>query len=329
MLDLCTGITKSEEWRDWVTRGATAFDLETIRRIFTASYKRADGTTDMLALRNKGIAVLLVIFGGHAIDLWRMHEELVEDKPDHHDREGYHRPKLLIRGHHTKRENWKVTNVVGCGCPEHHDLRNENCFYNLIKTYKFAKKNLHMFAVAAADMSFMLSDNGLNRMNYEQRKVHIDEEGRLLKTDFWRVYSDKHKMFIHQGLGDVPIRKVFKYKAYSLFFENSYILIYEFEALHWNVRLSLGLDKATSAMARKTFCTIGERYTRRVHFKFPRQQLPNQYSAMKISHHKCPKQFMAYIVDTPWQDLEQEAHVGRTFNLWGTGHYQLFENVII
>ena len=85
-------------------------------------------------------------------------------------------------------------------------------------------------------------------MNREQREFHLDKNGNLEKIAFWRVYKPAKKRFIHQGLGEVPIRAVFKY---------------------WNQKMGLNLKEATAAMARKTFCTFSERY-----FKFPMDQVP-------------------------------------------------------
>merc|ERR1711964_62811 len=146
-----------------------------------------------------------------------------------------------------------------------------------------------MTCVQAADALFCYSDWGLQKMNYKQKKVHLNANGELKSIRFFRVYSKKAGRFLHQGVGDQPVRKVFKY---------------------WNQRLGLNLTADTANMARKTFCTIGANY-----FHFPDEQL------MKISHHKDRKQFQTYVLNGRWEDLEQEAHVGRTFNLWGAGCY--------
>ena len=43
---------------------------------------------------------------------------------------------------------------------------------------------------------------------------------------------------------------------------------------------------------------------------------------MKVTHHQTEKVFKDYIVDAPWEDLEQECHLGRTINRWIMGEYQ-------
>ena len=134
MLDLITGIYKAGEWRDYVTKGAGAFSLDVVKRLFQATYKNADGTVDLEALRNKAMALVMIICGGHPIDIYRMEDEDVEDRPNHRDRMQWHRPKIIIRGEHTKRP-WNVRNTLGCGCEGHHEIDNEFCLYNIMKLY--------------------------------------------------------------------------------------------------------------------------------------------------------------------------------------------------
>jgi len=50
-------------------------------------------------------------------------------------------------------------------------------------------------------------------------------------------------------------------------------------------------------------------------FHFPME------SIMRVTHHRCPKQCRKYIVDTNWDDLEEQAHIARTFNLWAQGYH--------
>ena len=88
----------------------------------------------------------------------------------------------------------------------------------------------------------------------------------------------------------------------------------------WRPILDLGKDKLTTDMARRTFCTLGSKYTRSeehlVLFKLPAQQL------MEVTHHRCPDQFQSYVVNAAWRDPEAEAHAARTFSLWAQDHYQ-------
>ena len=104
--------------------------------------------------------------------------------------------------------------------------------------------------------------------------------------------------------------------------------------LHWNKRLGWGLETATADMARKTFCTMGERY-----FKFPlramncvivfhrvnyaRFRIDSEKSIvqltlktqLQVTHHKTEKQFRTYVLEAPWEDLEQDCHIGRTITV--------------
>ena len=50
-------------------------------------------------------------------------------------------------------------------------------------------------------------------------------------------------------------------------------------------------------------------------FHFPME------SIMRVTHHRCPKQCRKYIVNTTWNDLEEQAHIARTFNLWSQGYH--------
>ena len=88
----------------------------------------------------------------------------------------------------------------------------------------------------------------------------------------------------------------------------------------WRPILDLGKDKLTTDMARRTFCTLGSKYTRTeehlVLFKLPAQQL------MEVTHHRCPDQFQSYVVNAAWRDPEAEAHAARTFSLWAQGQYE-------
>ena len=127
-----------------MTRGAGAFQLPTVKKLFQASYRRRDGTVDMEALRNKAMALIMIVFGGHPIDVYRMTEENVEDRPNHIDREGFRRPKMVFKGTHTKRPAWKVKNILGCGCEHHHEIENEYCLYNIVKHY-CSEKNITGF----------------------------------------------------------------------------------------------------------------------------------------------------------------------------------------
>ena len=51
---------------------------------------------------------------------------------------------------------------------------------------------------------------------------------------------------------------------------------------------------------------------------------------MDVTHHKSERmfkkcsggiRFSLHIVSAAWEDLEQEGHISRTFNLWSQGHH--------
>ena len=102
-----------------------------------------------MALRNKTLAVTMILNGWHPIDAYRMMETDVTDVPDYRDRSGHHRPKIIFAGeetHHTKVPSIKVRNTIGCGCQSNHDPRDERCFYNVVKEYIVEKdKSDEMF----------------------------------------------------------------------------------------------------------------------------------------------------------------------------------------
>lgn len=91
----------------------------------------------MVALRNKAIACVMVIFGGHPKDMWRMHEAKVEIRADHIDREGHRRPKIIFRGVKCKEPHVPTVNVLDCGCSGHHNIGNEHCLYNVVSLYEY------------------------------------------------------------------------------------------------------------------------------------------------------------------------------------------------
>jgi len=102
-----------------------------------------------MALRNKTLAVTMILNGWHPIDAYRMMETDVTDVPDYRDRSGHHRPKIIFAGeetHHTKVHSIKVRNTIGCGCQSNHDPRDVRCFYNIVKEYIVEKdKSDEMF----------------------------------------------------------------------------------------------------------------------------------------------------------------------------------------
>ena len=285
VLAILGSIQKKGEWRDHVTQGAATFGLDHVMSLFNAPTVDPDtGISDKLALRNKAIACLMITIGGHPIDLWRMHEKEFEDRPNHEDRHGFLRPKMVFRGHHNKVHGLAVSNVVGCGCREAHDSENPLCLYNILKAYTVVKDS--------DDVLFLYSRTGscVYKLGDKQRQKHTTEDNQLKPTAFFRSYRCDTNRFAHTRCGDQQIRDVFNY---------------------WNGRLGWGLEEAQAAMARKTFATMGDKF-----FGFPWREM------MKVTHHQTEKVFKDYVVDAPWEDLEQDCHLGRTINRWVMGEYE-------
>ena len=234
VIDLLASIRKKPEWRNYEKQGARPLPMFVVERILNADTRNAadpDGRPDPIAVRNKAIAAVMIVLGAHPKDMHRMHENDFVDAPQHRDREGWLRPKIVIRDVMKTKEHWlKGRNVLGCGCKGHHTAANLNCMYNIIKHYVVLK--------TVADLQFLAHDNGLVQLNRKQRRFHADEEGRLKPTWFWRSWSKKHERFNHNRINDKEIRNVFKY---------------------WNGRLQLGLLVAQGAQARKTSLhTVGD-----------------------------------------------------------------------
>ena len=137
-----------------------------------------------MALRNKALAVTMILNGWHPIDAYRMTETDVTDVPDYRDRSGHHRPKIIFAGeetHHTKVHSIKVRNTIGCGCHGNHDPRDERCFYNIVKDYIVEKDK--------SDEMFMRE--GYPRLSKAARLVHVNAEGVLRPINFFRAMNRK------------------------------------------------------------------------------------------------------------------------------------------
>ena len=212
MLAVIGSISKTEEWRDYVSQGAPTFTLDKVQALFRADTLTQTGNTDLRAVRNKLVAIMMIIFGWHPIDAWKLHEDLVEDRPNHRDREGCHRPKILILGHNTKRKGIKVANVLGCGCAKEHDWGDKKCLYNLARQYMVVK--------TAADWMFLNGPGGVCKFNKDQKKIHLDGSGNLKRTFFFRSFSEATRTYIHSRMGDKEIRNVFKYRVEKRSFLN-------------------------------------------------------------------------------------------------------------
>ncbi len=139
-----------------------------------------------MALRNKTLAISMILNGWHPIDAYRMKETDVTDVPDYRDRSGHHRPKIIFAGeetHHTKVHSIKVRNTIGCGCQSNHDPRDERCFYNVVKEYIVEKDK--------SDEIFMREC--FPRLSQAARLVHVNAEGVLQPINFFRSISRKEE----------------------------------------------------------------------------------------------------------------------------------------
>ena len=191
--------------------------------------------------------------GWHPIDAYRLTDRDVTDNFDYHDRTGEHRPKIIFAGkevHHTKEHHIKVKNTIGCGCEGNHDPNDERCFYNLVKTYMTDKDK--------SDLLFMNED--YVKLNQQTRRVHVDEEGDLRPVNFFRAMSRKGADRCTPTSRAPPPEHGRQQDEGGLRVQNETVL-------YWNKKLNLNPEKRlVAASARRTFCTVGDKYTTREFF---------------------------------------------------------------
>ena len=273
------GIKKEPRWCEGSRQGAKPLDKKEVKMIMNAPIKTLED------LIQKCICTCYLHMGMHKIDIYRIKESMVTDMPDYRHRDGKLKPKITITGRHNKRPNIKVSNVVSCGCQGSHNPQNAACEYSIWKMYMMKKK---------ADDTWNIKNN-FSRMNNKKKKVHFvdgkDGPGGTLKDiNFFRTLNKKKDRFLHQNMGSNKIGDSLDY---------------------WNKKLMLRPnEKITSDMARKTFCTLGEKF-----FKFDRNLLRS------ISHHITDENFEIYVCPE-YRDLEEEAHVSVTMQNWAQGKYQ-------
>ena len=212
-LDVLVGISKDPAWREHRSAKTDAFCLDTCKKLFHASVMDEDepDRVDLKALRNKALAVCMIVNGWHPKDAYRVTDLDVTDEYAFVDRSGEHRPKIVFFGknvHHNKQHSQKVRNVIGCGCLKDHDACNHNCFYNVVKIYMMEKKK--------SDDSFM--ETRIKKLNKLQRAKHLDEDGELKPRGFFRAMCRRGPqrctlgpcVHIHESMGDNAIRDVFE-----------------------------------------------------------------------------------------------------------------------
>ena len=142
VLDLLKGISKEDKWMNHASEGADALTKKQVKRIFEAPVHDPDAEDKglcLVRLRNKALAILMIVNGWHVSDALRVMDGNVEDRPNYRDRDKLHRPKMVFRGRKCK-EHVLTKNTVGCGCRGSHIDINTNCFYNILKWYKTKKE---------------------------------------------------------------------------------------------------------------------------------------------------------------------------------------------
>lgn len=243
------GIKKSKRWVAASRNGARPLAKEEAKAIMLAP------VNDLDDLRHKVIASCFINMGFHGQDICRIKDENLEDQPRYKDRNGLHKPKIIINGVHTKRPNLRVRNIVACGCQGNHLPRNMNCEYAVWKKYITTKKN--------HDRNY--KNENFKRYNNKRKATHFNGT-ELKEMIFMRRISKDKKTFLHQNMGKRAIANGLQY---------------------WSTRLGLRRpteEKMKGASGRKTFCTLGEKF-----FKFKREALRD------VSHHQTNDQFEEYV----------------------------------
>ena len=179
VLDLLHGLRKEPRWRGYATEGAEPMTPGMMKQILTATVFDVPNKVNAVKLRNKGIAGCLLTLGLHPEDIHNITDEHVIDLPDHVDRDGKRRPKFMFNGFPKTKQHWKfIRNTVGCGCPGHHDPRDERCLYNVLKWYSTVKD--------AYDDQVQSRPNKFKKAN---RATHFDEKGHLVNKTFFRAMN--------------------------------------------------------------------------------------------------------------------------------------------
>ena len=228
VLDVLAGLKREEKWRNHTSQGAKPLPLAYVKKILMAPVHDEAGNINLLHLRNKTLAACLILCGWHQKDAYELMDKCVINLEDHHDRDGSHRPKFMFNNiFHNKRDHWKVCNTVGCGCKGCHQPKNSNCPYNLLLWYSQEKEE--------CDDKLRLRKTKLSR---KERLKHFDERGHLTGRHFFRSITKAG--YEHRNMGQHGIRGVLEF---------------------FRPILGLGDVKLTTDMARKTFCTLGVKYT--------------------------------------------------------------------
>ena len=176
VLDVLKGLEREVEWRDHQSKGAVPLPLEYVKKILLAKVHDDDGKINIRKLRNKALASGLILCGWHPSDAWEIKDKNVINLEDFHDRDGHLRPKFLFNDlSHNKREQWKVSNTIGCGCKGAHHAQNIACPYNILLWYQQLKEEFDEALIKRK-----------SRMCRKERLRHFDENGHLTDRRFFR-----------------------------------------------------------------------------------------------------------------------------------------------
>jgi hypothetical protein len=237
VLDVLRGMSKDDKWKNHKTKGADALTQDAVRKIFEAPIHDPE-TKDLclIRLRNKALAILMIGNGWHTAEVVRIFDGDVKDFPNHEDRDGHKRPKLVFRGRKCK-EYVGTKNTIGCGCRGQHTCINTNCFYNCVKWYMTKKKQ--------SDEHF--AKVHIKKMSNSQRDGHLNGDGDLEPRRFFRSHPRKDKEhYPHRNMGRGQIQEVLEFWN---------------KALGKNGQKMIPGVRLTTNQARKTFATFGHRYT--------------------------------------------------------------------
>jgi hypothetical protein len=237
VLDVLRGMSKDDKWKNHKTKGADALTQDAVRKIFEAPIHDPE-TKDLclIRLRNKALAILMIGNGWHTAEVVRIFDGDVKDFPNHEDRDGHKRPKLVFRGRKCK-EYVGTKNTIGCGCRGQHTCINTNCFYNCVKWYMTKKEQ--------SDEHF--AKVHIKKMSNSQRDGHLNDDGDLEPRRFFRSHPRKDKEhYPHRNMGRGQIQEVLEFWN---------------KALGKNGQKMIPGVRLTTNQARKTFATFGHRYT--------------------------------------------------------------------
>jgi hypothetical protein len=273
------GMKRSDPYRNWRTGGGQSLEPKEARMLLLGSvYTPATHVPSRVLVRNKAIAIGFLHFGAHKIDLHRMKDNHVIYHNDTYEN-GYRRPLIEFNGHHTKRHEESVFNVLCCGCKLDHDATN-------LTTCPVAV--LHKYAeMKAEDDGIFFNSRGPHSL-YKMRSPraqskHINQDDQVITAGFWRKLIPDGSRFAHGGMGA---------KAIGLIFNE------------WGQYCGLE-RRITSAWARKTTVTLGTKL-----LKLPYKDIKDQ------THHMSERNFLKYVMTLASHNPQDYVTYSRTLSNW-------------